>query len=59
MDPEEVWDFNPEEVPTVQQLLREAKAIQKAKKADAAKPAGTTPPTHTFQFFAKKGWHLG
>ena len=43
MDPEEVWDFNPEEVPTVHQLLREAKAIQKARKGDATKPAGTHP----------------
>ena len=30
MDPEEVWDFDPEEVPTVQQLLREADAGPKA-----------------------------
>lgn len=28
IQPEEVWDFDPEAVPTVQQLLREAKAAR-------------------------------
>jgi hypothetical protein len=56
MDPKEVWDFNPEEVPTVQQLLRESKAVQKSKKGEA-KTTGTSSPLFSFPFHIQAPWH--
>jgi len=61
MDPEEVWDFNPEVVPTVHQLLREAKAVQKSKKGEAkttgiASPLSCPSSSISIPFFTSAGY---
>lgn len=54
-DPEEVWDFDPEAVPTIQQLLKELglKPESKARVAEVAK-WGQTSLAGCMHFFNRR-----